>query len=471
MKLSEIRRGESAALEFKSEFPSKDKSFLKTVVAFANGSGGRILIGVGNDGRSIVGVDGAKALTMIDSIANMIADSCEPQIIPNISLLNIQDKTVIQIEIFKGLSTPYFLKKWGMMEGVFFRSGATTVKAQREKVLELLLLGKRLSYDEQIDRGKPASEGDIRFLCETIARYHGEPAQKLTVRQLAGWKLLQKEEKVWFPSIAFNLLTCNDHHFATIQCALFKGTERVEFLDRKEFAGPIFEQIESSYQFALAHLDIGAKIEGLLREDVYEIPPAVIRELIVNAVVHRNYLLNSSVQVSIFDDRVEIQSPGGLFNGLTKEDMLSGCSSIRNTLIAETFQKMRIVEKWGTGIRRVFELCREAGIPAPKYDVSDNFVNVTIRRVKAKKNVRKSSFIATGRKKRGADLPKELPSVAKSTFLALRKNSRATAEQLSRELGVSLRTVKEHIRVLKSAGMIQRVGGNKGGYWVFQGDR
>ena len=102
----------------------------------------------------------------------------------------------------------------------------------------------------------------------------------------------------------------------------------------------------------------------------------------MNAVMHRNYLAHSNIQVCIFDDRIEIANPGGLYGGLTIEKMLSGISSIRNELVADVFLKMGIVEKWGTGIKRIRELCKEHGLNEVVYSADEEFFTATIYRVR-----------------------------------------------------------------------------------------
>ena len=112
------------------------------------------------------------------------------------------------------------------------------------------------------------------------------------------------------------LLTDNTSIFAKIQCALFKGLDRDVFLDKKEFAGPIYGQLAEAFNFVLKHINSGAYVDGLLRDDIYELSLQSIREVLANAVIHRSYLIDSKIQVSIFDDRIEVVSPGMLYGGM-----------------------------------------------------------------------------------------------------------------------------------------------------------
>lgn len=173
---------------------------------------------------------------------------------------------------------------------------------------------------------------------------------------------------------AFALLTGKYFPFAKIQCALFKGTERDFFIDKKEYDGCLYEQIENAYQFVLRHINLGAEINGLVRKDTYELPVAAIREMIVNAVCHRNYMDNSCIQVAVYDDRIEVTSPGMLYGGLTLEEAVSGRSKIRNRIIADIFSRMEIIEEWGTGIRRILHRAKEYGLPEPEFmEIGDTF--------------------------------------------------------------------------------------------------
>ena len=168
--------------------------------------------------------------------------------------------------------------------------------------------------------------------------------------------------------------------YVKIQCALFKGTDRVDFIDRKEFRGAIQEQIEEAQQFVLRHTNKGTVIDGLYRQDIYELPTSAIREIITNAVLHRSYVDPASIQVSIFDDRMEIDSPGMLYAGLSAAEAMSGKSKCRNKAIAEAFQYMKLMEGWGTGLPRLFKRCKEMGLPKPKFEEFGDGIKVIVYR-------------------------------------------------------------------------------------------
>ena len=170
-----------------------------------------------------------------------------------------------------------------------------------------------------------------------------------------------------YPSNAFAILTGNGGLHVTTQCGVFKGTTKAVFVDRREYTGPLWEQIDEAFQFVLRNIHLGATIVGIYRQDIYEIPPDAIRELIINAMVHRSYLDHGTIQVAVYDNRLEITSPGKLPMGQTMERMKEGYSKIRNEAIAHAFAYMNLIEHWGSGIPRIIEKVKAAGLREPEF--------------------------------------------------------------------------------------------------------
>lgn len=148
---------------------------------------------------------------------------------------------------------------------------------------------------------------------------------------------------------------------------MFKGTTKAVFVDRREYAGPLWEQIDEAFQFVLRNIHLGATIVGIYRQDIYEIPPDAIRELIINAMVHRSYLDHGTIQVAVYDNRLEITSPGKLPMGQTMERMKEGYSKIRNEALAHAFAYMNLIEHWGSGIPRIIDKVKAAGLREPEF--------------------------------------------------------------------------------------------------------
>ena len=388
----EFIAGESKTLEFKSKLPDKSEIYMKTIIAFANTSGGRLIIGVDDD-RSIVGINKDDVFELTDKVTNAISDACEPQIVPDISTTTIDDKCILVIKIYPGANRPYYLKSKGKERGTYIRSAATSRLADFDKIRELEMEGKNLSWDEQICIGYEVTKEAINKLCKDIQSSYSETEEVKvpTEKQLVNWKVLKESNGKFLATNAFVLLTSDFFPFAKIQCALFKGTTRDVFIDKKEYTGSIYEQVENAYQFVLRHINQSAKIEGLVRNDKYELPTGAIREMIVNAQVHRNYMDNSSVQIAVYDDRLEVSSPGSLYGGLTLEEIVCGKSKIRNKVIAEIFNKMDLIEQWGTGIQRIISRAKEYGLPKPEFREIGETFRVNLYRKKAdKKPIKKA---------------------------------------------------------------------------------
>lgn len=177
---------------------------------------------------------------------------------------------------------------------------------------------------------------------------------------------LVKKENRYYPTNAFILMTHNNLPQATIQCAVLKGTTRDIFIDRKEYDGDIVEQLDAAYEYVLRNINMSSEIKGLYRTDIYELPTDCIREMICNAVAHRSYLHPSSIQVAVYDDRVEVTSPGMLFGSLRLEDIREGISIPRNRALVYAFTYMNIMEHWGSGIPRIIRRCKEFGLEEPE---------------------------------------------------------------------------------------------------------
>lgn len=375
MTIEEILRGESKDLEFKEKLPEDSKKYMKTIVAFSNGDGGRLIIGV-NDDREVVGVEQTAVFSMIDKITNAISDSCEPLIIPDIAPQAVGDKTVIVVEISAGRQRPYYLKSLGMDKGTFIRTAGSTRLADRPFIQEMYYEDENRSFDNVVNKDIEVTDADIKSFCEDMKKeaqrncMDEKDAKKVktpTKNNLITWGILKEENGVVRPTYAYYYLRGLDGVMSQIQCAVFKGNTRGIFVDKREYEGNLWEQVEQAYQFVLRNIHLGARIKGIHRQDVYELPPESIRELIINAVVNCSFLQRSLVQVAIYDNRLEISSPGGLMPGVTIEKMKEGFSKVRNHGIANAFVYMNLIEQWGSGIPKILAQTKEYGLPEVEF--------------------------------------------------------------------------------------------------------
>jgi ATP-dependent DNA helicase RecG len=251
------------------------------------------VIGVDDKTHEIVGVDKNEVFKIMDGATNTISDMCYPQIFPNIEVDTIDGKSVIVIEIYPGASRPYYIKSLGKEAGTYIRVSGTSRPADEAILKDLELQGTHHSFDEMVCIGQKYDAEKAEELCAAIKRYmveavktksEKEKVKDVTVQNLINWGIIKNVDGTLVPTNAFVLLTDNTFPFAKIQCALFKGTERVVFIDKRDFEGSFYEQIEEAYEFVLKHINLGAEIRGLVRKDAYELSTEAIREAIVNAV-------------------------------------------------------------------------------------------------------------------------------------------------------------------------------------------
>lgn len=340
------------------------------------------------DDGTVYGIGGGSPFKLSDSISNMISAAYTPQIEPAIVLPSIDNKTIIEIDIPARKFRPYYLKNKGKESSTYIRINGTSRVADEIKLKELELEGKKISFDSMREIGKDYSEEKALALCKKMKQIalnaftddETNSVKELSIEKLVDFGILSKINNHFYPTYSFNLLTDNTIRYAKIQCALFKGNNRDVFIDHKEFDGPIYEQVDDAYNFVLRHINMGATINGLFREDTYELPISAIREMIANAVLHRSYLDQSCIQVSIFDNRIEVSSPGSLFGGLDIKTMKIGKSTCRNEAIAEAFHYMKIAEAWGTGIPRIISKCNEYNLPNPEFEEFGEGFKVTLYR-------------------------------------------------------------------------------------------
>ncbi len=373
----ELAQGEHETVEYKLDIPQEKEKYLKTAVAFANAAGGKIIFGVENNSWKVVGFPDDEIFQKMDAITNSIFDACEPAVVPITKIDEVDGKKIIVATIRPGMDKPYYLKKYGMKNGTFIRMAGVTRQASPGIIKELQFEGRGLSFDTMPAKGDAISREEIARLCERMYKHacdlcHSEEQKnklrKVTASQLVSWKILSEFQGEYYPTNAWKLLTDPEELFpeAIIQMALFKGNTRAIFLDRKDATGPIDQQIEDAMKFVSRNIHLGSRISGVNREDFYELPMDSVREMISNAVCHRSYLLAGSVQVAIYDDRLEVTSPGKLKSDLSIEQMITGNSSVRNIAIGAAFQYMHIIEKWGSGIPRIIKDAKAYGLNPPE---------------------------------------------------------------------------------------------------------
>lgn len=433
--------GESKNIEYKVTVPDKSEKYMKTVVAFANGRGGKIIFGVDDKTLDIVGMDADNIYKTMDAITNAISDACEPTIRPDVALQTVKDKTVIVVEIFPGAQRPYYIKSLGMVDGTYVRVSGTTRHVEGYMLKELILEGQNRYFDSEICQNMTVSDNEIEKLCksmkETAMKNTWQDSEKSKIKDvtknvLVSWGVLKEVEGKVYPTNAYALLTGKMPQMPVIQCGVFKGTNRAHFVDRREFEGSIQAQMEAAY---------------------------------------RSYLDPGNIQVALFDDRLEVTSPGMLLNNVTISKMMEGYSKPRNPAIAKAFAYMKIIEKWGTGIPRLLEACEKYGLPKPELiDFDGDFRVNMYRKVECEPGVNSvttQTTQGTTQTTQGTTqaIPIELSEDDKAVLISIVEDPRITQKEMAAKLDWKIDRVKYYLNKLKRKGIINRVGTSQNGHW------
>lgn len=363
---------ENLTIEFKSEYTENIK---KEIIAFANTNGGTLYIGVDDTGNPIGLINPDDVLL---KVSNTVRDSIKPDVTMFINYQTeiIEEKRVLKITVQRGTQRPYYLIKKGLRpEGVYVRQGSSSVPASESKIVSMIKetdgdvfedvrsLNQNLTFNSAL---KDFKERNIAF---------GEN-QKITLG-------LMTTDKV-YTNVGFLL---SDQCTHSIKAAIFEGTTKTTFKDRQEFSGSVLKQLNDAYEYIKKSNKIRSEFEGLRRIDMFDYPENALREALINNIVHRNYSFSGSILISIFDDRIELLSIGGLMKGISLNDVVMGVSICRNPKLAHIFYRLELIEAFGTGVPKIFDSYKEFEVPSPKIDISDNAFKVTLYNTNYTKSV------------------------------------------------------------------------------------
>lgn len=356
-----LQQDEGKILEFKRDL-SSPRGVLKTLVAFANSAGGCVVLGVTDD-KQVVGV--VDPLSEEERICNLIADSICPRLVPTVELITVEGKTLLVIETFPSSARPHYLKAMGPEKGVFVRLGSTNRQAGVELIAVMHRNAQGIVFDEI-----PMPQLDKNALDLELAQKLFASKRVLTDEVLQTLKILKSEQGRLVPTHGAMLLFGRERerYFpdAWVQCGRFRGKDKVYIFDQAEIYQPLPIALTEIELFLQKHAFKSARFGALQREDIWSIPLTILREVLVNALVHTDYSQRGTpIRVAFFDNRIDVENPGFLMPGMTIDDMKSGVSRIRNPVIARIFRELNLIEQWGSGVKRIFAEAREQDLPEP----------------------------------------------------------------------------------------------------------
>ena len=354
---------ESERIEYKSQML---EDLYKEVIAFANTDGGVIYIGIDNEGN-LTGIDDVDET--YTRLTNGIRDAIAPDVTMFVRYV-LQDNKVIRIEVGEGSYKPYYLKAKGIKPtGVYVRQGASSVQASHDQIRRMIKESDGDNYEDS-----RSLDQDLTFsAAETAFQRYGVEFS------IEKYRVLGITQNDIFTNLA---LLLSDQCLHTTKIAVFKDEFCTEFQDSKEFGGSVFKQFEDSVTYLALCNRTASTIKGVVRTDKKDYPEEAIREALLNAIVHRDYSFSGSIIINVNDSKMEFISLGGLLPGLSTEDIRIGVSQPRNKKLAEVFHRLRLIESYGTGIRRIFKLYENCPIQ-PVIEVTANAFKIVLPNMNA----------------------------------------------------------------------------------------
>ena len=424
----------------------------KEIIAFANCNGGRLYVGVGDDG-TVIGLEDADGAAL--QISNMIRDSIKPDITMFLHYETIVDdgKNIIVVEVQRGTDRPYYLAKKGMRpEGVYVRQGYSSVPATDTAIRHMI-------KETDGDRFEVMRSLNQELTFEALRQEFKLRNVDLGTLHMHTLKLIDND------GLYSNLaLLLSDQCRQSIKAAIFQGQNQSIFKDRREFTGSLLQQMNEVYDFIDFHNRTHATIERLHRIDVRDYPEVAVREALLNMLVHRDYSISASALISMYEDRIEFVSVGGLLPEIELEDIMAGLSVCRNQELANVFYRLHLIEAYGTGISKIMKAYADEA-KKPVISTTKNTFKIILPNINANGEQLKFGF-------REDSLPQHKPTALSTSLKAdcsdnnrkslvieyIKEHNTITRLQAEKLLDVSSATASRLLRKMVSDGNLIQEG-------------
>lgn len=417
----------------------------KEIIAFANCDGGKLYIGVRDDG-TVIGLDNADSVSL--QISNMVRDAIKPDITMFLHYETIVEngKNVVVVDIQRGTDRPYYLAKKGMRpEGVYVRQGYSSVPATDTAIRRMI----KETYGDRFEAMRCLNQ-DLTF--EATKKEFELRKTDFGAQQMRTLKLIDQD------GLYSNLaLLLSDQCVHTIKVAVFQGTDQTIFKDRREFTGSLMQQMNEVYDFIDFRNQTRATIEKLYRVDVRDYPEVAVREALLNLLVHRDYSFSASAFISIYEDRIEFVSIGGLMPGIDLEDVMVGISVCRNQDLANVFYRLHLIEAYGTGMGKIMKAYESMQVK-PVIETTKNAFKIILPNINAKYETEN----ATVKTKSGTPVTvhteKKLSDEEEKILEYARKHGAITRNDVIGLLEVSASTAARVIRKMVKTNLLEQKG-------------
>ena len=430
---------ESENIELKSAVTDDIK---KEIVAFANSDGGTLYIGVRDDGE-VVGLDDPDEAAL--QVSNMVRDSIKPDVTMFLHYETITDneKKIIAVSVQRGTDRPYYIAKKGMRpEGVYVRQGYSAVPATDTMIRRMIKETDGDSFEamRSLEQELTFEAAEKEFLLRDI---------EFGVQQMRTLGLIDSDGL--YSNLALLLSDQNPH---IIKVAVFQGTNQMIFKDRREFGGSLMKQMNEVYEYIDFRNQTRATIDRLLRIDVRDYPVIAVREALLNLLVHRDYSFSDGSLISIYDDRMEFVSIGGLMSGIDLEDVLAGVSVCRNKHLADVFYRLRLIEAYGTGLAKIME-AYEVSPDKPIISTTRNSFKIILPNTNAGYTANAAPNVVTSVT---PGLAAELDANERRIMAYVREHGTITRHEAENLLSTSASTASRLIRKMVDAGLLSSRG-------------
>ena len=450
--------GETTSYDKKEKLEiNKPKSWLKSVSAFANGRGGKLIFGVKED-NEILGLDDYQKDSEI--ISEMIKTKMDSIPEFDMEIQEAEGRIILILSIYPGKNTPYFVIDSGSRTA-YKRVGNQSIPATRIDLFNMSLKGQRVTYDS-LESDKNIQ--DVTFK-ELAVEYKKRTSKEFEEKDLISFGLINEERNLTIAGSLFadGYQVYQSRIFCTRWNGLTKANGLMDALDDQEFEGNIIYLLKAAMDFVKRNSKKMWKKGPMYRIEYPEYPERAVQEGIVNALIHRDYsIIGSEIHLDIYDDRLEIYSPGGMYDGtfVQNVDLYNVSSSRRNPVLADLFARMDLMERRGSGLRKIIEA----------YESEENY------RIELKPEFRstESAFFAVLKnlnydtQSEGQSEGQKLkPKERQEEIIHIMKDKQnITALELSKLLNVSVSTIERDLKKLADETIIEYIGSSKDGYWI-----
>ena len=446
-------QSESKILEFKEKLNDYSR-LMETITAFVNTQGGTIIIGIRDRDTEIIGLSDTEIKKYHQEIPQAIIDAIIPQLAIDLLEQNMNGKTCLILRVFPGPQKPYFIKKLGFPTGVYCRFGSHNRRADEGIIQEFARQKQGRHYEQEL-----ITQLSFKDLDSNLLKNIFEDSNEATFIG-SGYGEIDVSGRC-VPNVAGTLLFFPEHEKFVLESYLsiahYAGTNKDQLIKTYQFSGGLQHSLEAAYATLKEIFKSTYVLEGTIKKAVEcEIPTVALREILVNAIAHRSYDIESPIRVTIHSDRLEVLNPGAFYAPIHPGNLKEGLSRYRNVLIGDALRKTGHMEKQGIGISTIIDSCMNAGLPEPQFVELDQHLKVIVFRSNMKS---RSSSSEKG----------QMISKLDKIEVLFRKYESLSSSELAHHLGKSQAMAKKILQQYQKDHLIEKIGKGPATRYIWHG--